>query len=247
MNKFTFIMIAVLVLFITACNNNNENSTSDMYTKKQDTETTIADSQTTTDEKDNSEEKTTDDNQEDKDDNQEDKKEEKIESPVKEEIEGGTKFIFNKLPKSEQDIKQMVDFKDEKYITALFLASLVRFVENADDGIKMINVLRGPQAMSDYDINFLKNQLSDKKYLPQSYFEGATPENNYKPKEPFTVNIFDEDKQIEEGYIRTFVWTKGADNIRYMTLRQKGDEWFVWEYPGIVSGIKIPADADVWK
>jgi len=47
--------------------------------------------------------------------------------------------------------------------------------------------------------------------------------------------------------MRTFLFrvrmtSSGADTPRLVVLRRKesGSEWFVWEYPGIVSGIRVP-------
>ena len=52
----------------------------------------------------------------------------------------------------------------------------------------------------------------------------------------------------QEGYARFLITCGGADSPRPMTLRKKGStgEWFLWDYKGLLSGIRIPASEDPW-
>ena len=113
-----------------------------------------------------------------------------------------------------------------------------------------MNILRGPRPMTPYDAQFLRDRLRGKSYLPLAYFEGATPQNGYKPNAPYVLNVLDDPRpqDIEPGYLRVFLKTAGADSPRPMKLRQKGStgEWFLWEYSSILSGIRIPAAEDPW-
>ena len=105
-------------------------------------------------------------------------------------------------------------------------------------------------AMTPYDAQFLRDRLRGKAYLPLAYFEGATPENGYQPRVPYTLNVLSgpRPQDIEPGYMRVFLKTAGADSPRPMKLRQKAStgEWFLWEYSSILSGIRIPAAEDPW-
>ena len=104
--------------------------------------------------------------------------------------------------------------------------------------------------MTPYDQQFLRDRLRGKSYLPLAYFEGATPENGYQPRAPYTLNVLADPRpqDIEPGYRRVFLKTTGADSPRPMKLRQKGStgEWFLWEYSSVLSGIRIPAAEDPW-
>ena len=42
--------------------------------------------------------------------------------------------------------------------------------------------------------------------------------------------------------------SSGADSPRLVTLRRKasGDTWYLWDYPAIVTGIRLPAEEDPW-
>ena len=53
-------------------------------------------------------------------------------------------------------------------------------------------------------------------------------------------------QDVEEGYLRLFLRTAGADSPRPIKLRKKGENWYLWEYSSILSGIRIPAEADPW-
>ncbi len=159
------------------------------------------------------------------------------------------KFTFDKIPDTVEEFKTMPNFsfKQPQNTAALFLVALCRYVENQNMGIDMINALKGPEELSNHAKSFLWDRLRDKLYLPYSYFEGSNPANNYTPTEPYTVEIFDDKlPPVEPNYIRVFVRSSGADSLRPLTLRKKGEEYFLWDYPGIVSGIRISAKEDPW-
>lgn len=140
------------------------------------------------------------------------------------------------------------DLSKPENTCALFLIALELYIKDKDAGIAAVNELRGPRALSNYDIQFLRDRLRDKTYLPLAYFEGASPENNYTPKEPLTLDVLPDSRpqDIEEGYIRMFLKTAGADSPRPIKLRQKDGLWYLWEYSSILSGIRIPQKEDPW-
>lgn len=135
-------------------------------------------------------------------------------------------------------------------VCALFLCAIGLFDKNRADGIQAMDILRGPRPMAPYDIQFLGDRLRGKAYLPLAYFEGATPENGYAPRQPYTLNVLPDPRpqDVEEGYVRLFLKTAGADSPRPIKLRCKPStgEWFLWEYSSILSGIRIPAPEDPW-
>ena len=54
--------------------------------------------------------------------------------------------------------------------------------------IEMLNFLKGPGEVSGFEKQFIKEHLGSETYKVRSYFEGATPQNSYKPDELLTVN-----------------------------------------------------------
>lgn len=135
-------------------------------------------------------------------------------------------------------------------VCAGFLCALNLFQTDRDAGVAAMDLLRGPRPMTPYDIQFLRDRLRGKEYLPLAYFEGAAPENGYTPAKPYTLNVLPDPRpqDVEPGYLRVYLKTAGADSPRPMKLRQKGStgEWFLWEYSSILSGIRVPAALDPW-
>ena len=167
-----------------------------------------------------------------------------------EQIDGGVRYTFNTLPQTAEDIQVLLavyPVTDRHNTVAFFMASLVRYIEDAEEGLAMIDVLKGPQKLSDTDKAFIKERFSDKQYLPKAYFEGAQPSNNYEPDSPWTLIVYDDPVAAPEGYTYTNVKTSGADNPRRICLRLKGEENWLWEYNGVFLSIRLPADEDPWR
>ena len=97
-------------------------------------------------------------------------------------------------------------------------------------------------------IQFIDDRLRDgKTYVPFSYFKGATPENDYTPDEPFTVTVesnpYSDDN---EGYMKLFIKSGGADSAREVILRRKGDgKWLLWDQM-LLPDIRVPKSANPW-
>jgi len=133
-------------------------------------------------------------------------------------------------------------------VCALFLLALDLYTQKREDGLSAIDLLRGPRPMSTMEKQFLRDRLMDKAYLPLSYFEGAKPENNYQPETPYRLSVYPDPRpqDLEENYMRLYLKSGGADSPRPMVLRKKGEDWFLWDYPGILMGIRLPAKEDPW-
>ena len=167
-----------------------------------------------------------------------------------EQLDGAVKYIFNTLPQSAEDIKSLIavyPVTDRHNTVAFFMASLVRYIEDTQEGLAMIDVLKGPEKLSDTAKAFIKERFSDKLYLPKAYFEGAAPENNYEPDSPWTLIIYDDPVAPPDGYAYVKVATSGADSPRRITLRLKGEENWLWEYNGVLMSIRLPANEDPWR
>lgn len=133
-------------------------------------------------------------------------------------------------------------------VCAYLLCALHLYTLDPEAGIAAMNQLRGPRPMTPYDGQFLRDRLRGKAYLPQSYFHGASPANNYTPAQPYVLEVLPDPRpqDVEAGYLRFYLKSGGADSPRPLKLRQKGDQWFLWEYSSILSGVRIPAAEDPW-
>lgn len=128
------------------------------------------------------------------------------------------------------------------------LCALTLFVKDKDLGVEAINILKGPVNLNPHEIAFLSDRFRDQDYLPRIYFEGAKPENNYTPSLPYTL-VFHPDgrpQDCEEGYIRLYLASHGADSKRFIKLRKKDNNWYIWEYPGLLMGVRKPVAEDPW-
>ena len=157
---------------------------------------------------------------------------------------------FNTLPKSlnEFEAAAQIGLLNPENTCALFIAALNLFIQNKEDGVEAINILRGPRPLSNAEVQFLRDRFIDKPYLPLAYCEGATPQNNYTPSIPYTLKFYPDPRpqDCQPGYMRLYLKTTGADSKRGITLRQKGDNWYLWDYPALLMGIRIPAFEDPW-
>lgn len=160
------------------------------------------------------------------------------------------KVVLEKMPTSLEEFKSMkeMDLSKPENTCAMFLCALDLFVQNRDVGVEAINILKGPVNLNPHEISFLADRVRDKAYLPRIYFEGAKPENNYTPNEPLTLLFYPDGRpqDCEAGYMRLYLQTSGADAKRAIKLRQKDNNWYVWEYPGIVMDVRKPAVEDPW-
>lgn len=159
-------------------------------------------------------------------------------------------FTFTSLPESLAEMQALPEASlDTPFKTAaLTVCAFCAYAADKQIGTEMLNWLRGPRPLSGIDISFINDRLADgKTYVPFSYFEGATPDNDYTPNVPFkitvTSNPYSDDN---EGYMKLFVKSGGADSPRAIQLRMKGDgKWMLWEQ-FILPDIRVPKSADPW-
>ncbi|MBO4563359.1 MAG: hypothetical protein J5772_07090 [Clostridia bacterium] len=163
-------------------------------------------------------------------------------------------YAFAKLPENLTELMALPgsDLKDPYAVAAFTIAALDLFPKNKDASIEMLNYIKGPRPLVPMDISFIKDRFMDGvDYVPRSYFEGTSPQNDYTPSVPYTVNVLElahSRDQISEGYLKLFLRSSGADSERYLVLRHKPstDQWFLWSFEGVMSGIRIPVSKDDW-
>lgn len=84
-----------------------------------------------------------------------------------ESVDGGIKVTFEQMPQTARDLQALLEVypqTDARNAGAFFIASLVRYVDSADDGLAMIDLLRGPRPMND------AGAAADERY-GQGFFE----------------------------------------------------------------------------
>ena len=160
------------------------------------------------------------------------------------------KFVFNALPVNLSELQALPEISmDTPFKTvALTLIALCQFENSNDATFEMLDFLKGPESVSPYEKQFIKERLTDKYYIPFSYFDGATPDNGYTPSAPMTIAIYENPYSFDNEHWAT-LWVKsgGADNMRSIKLRKKPStgQWFLNDIQ-CLSEIRLPKEADPW-
>ena len=88
---------------------------------------------------------------------------------------------LSQLPVNLAQLQAMPEASLQKpeHTAALTEAALCVYPIDKEASLEMLNYLQGPRGVTPYDKQFLADRFRDKDYVPRSYFEGATPQNNY--------------------------------------------------------------------
>ena len=163
----------------------------------------------------------------------------------------GRTFTFKSLPQNVEELKAIPgsDLKDPYAVAALTVAALARYESSIDDCIAMLNYLKGPEPVSTYEKQFLRDRFQGNKYYKvMSFFKGSSPANNYTPTQPYTITVKSNPYSFQNaGWCTLWLHSSGADNDREVKLRKKPStgEWFLNEIL-FLSDIRTPAAQDKW-
>ncbi|MBQ8836131.1 MAG: hypothetical protein IJ002_01320 [Clostridia bacterium] len=159
-------------------------------------------------------------------------------------------FTFSTLPTSVAELQALPECSlDSAFKTAaLTLAALCNYEKDADATFEMLDFLKGPENVSTYEKQFIRERLYEKQYKITAFFDGATPANNYTPTEPYTIKIIENPYSFDNENWAT-LWAKsgGADNPSSIKLRKKPStgQWFLNDIQ-CLSDIRPPAAKDDW-
>ncbi len=159
-------------------------------------------------------------------------------------------FTFASLPTNLAELQAMPEASLDSAFktTALTIAVLCSYEKNPDGCIEMLNFLKGPADVSTYEKGFIKERLNGKFYKTFSFFDGATPENGYKPNTPYVIKVSENPYSFdEENWATLYVTSGGADNPRPIKLRKKPStgQWFLNDIQ-CLADIRIPVEEDPW-
>ena len=161
-------------------------------------------------------------------------------------------FTFDRIPETVDEMKALpqANLQNPFGVVALVILAMNNFNKDLDKCKDMLVFLKGPGTLMNQEISRMNDQLKGKDYLMRSYFEGTSPENNYKPTEPYKITVFDHPNSYDnekDGYVTLWVKSSGSDSDRQVRLRKKQStgEWFLNE-EYLTPGIKTPQEADPW-
>lgn len=163
----------------------------------------------------------------------------------------GKSYTFQTLPTSVEQLKALpgTSLKDPYSVAAMTVAALASYESDQKACMDMLNYLKGPEEMSKLAMQQLADRLRGKSYKVMSFFDGATPDNNYTPSKPYTVRVTSNSYSFQEsGWATLYVTSGGADSPRPVKLRQKQStgEWFLNDIQ-FLGDIRTPAAADPWR
>ena len=165
-----------------------------------------------------------------------------------EEIENGKRITFSKMLTSAADLQQL-DLTDQYQSVCAIVFALAAYEDSPTSSKEMLEYINGPEDVSEYDIDFIKNQIEQYPYVMRSYFDGTSPQKDYEIKN-ISISVYNDNQSIEEGYARFWLESSGADNKRSVMLRLKAstEQWFLFSdtYKGLMAGIRKPASEDKW-
>ena len=158
-------------------------------------------------------------------------------------------FTFSALPTSVNELQALPEAKlDSAFKTvALTLAALCNYEKDANATFEMLDFLKGPESVSQYEKQFINERLNEKNYIPFSFFAGATPQNGYVPTTPYTTVYENPYSFDNEHWATLWVHSGGGDNLRSVKLRKKpsSGQWFLNDIQ-CLSNIRKPESKDPW-
>ena len=130
---------------------------------------------------------------------------------------------------------------------ALTVVALCLYPADKALSLQMYEYLKGPAGVTPMEKQFINDRFMDKDYVPRSYFNGATPENDYKPSEPYTIKVSENPYSYnDQGYAKLYLASGGADSPRAVQLRQAKDgKWYLWEQ-FILADVRKPESSNPW-
>lgn len=161
--------------------------------------------------------------------------------------EDGTTVHFTGFPSRVEDF-QKVDLKDEYASLAASVLAFILYENHPEWALECLDYLNGPNNVEVSDRQFIETQFSQYPYIARSYLEGASPANDYSGEK--SIYIFEnDDSRTEDGTVKLWLTSGGADSPRGVTLRLKKStgEWFLDTYRNMLTAIRLPESDDIWN
>ena len=173
-----------------------------------------------------------------------------VSGAVNEAVKKKETFTFTTIPRSVEELKALPesDLSTPFKTCALTMLVLLNYTNDVNATIEMLNFLKGPDPVNEYQKQFLRDRLQGKDYVVRSFFEGSSPQNNYIPTEPLKITVYDNPYSYPEaGWATLHMDSTGADSPRQIKCRLKPstNQWFMVENLAL-SDIRTPAAADPW-
>ena len=161
-------------------------------------------------------------------------------------------FSFDALPTTVAELKTLPEAAQaDPFATAALavLAACAYHGASPEACYDLFDELRGPAgALTPFARQFLRDRLAEYPYVPLSFLEGATPDNDYASARPYRVTVFDGPYSYQnDGYAALWLRSSGADTERPVTLRlAKDGRWYLWGDITFLSQVRPPESSNPW-
>ena len=158
-------------------------------------------------------------------------------------------ITFDRLPKNLAELQALpfASLNEPEYGAALFVAAMMHYSENKEETFEMLDFLNGPYEVTEFQKQFIADRMADGDHVVRSFFNGTSPDNDYTPSMPYTIETERGFEQEIDGRMRILLTSSGADSKRFITMRHKPstNQWFVEEQM-ILGMIRTSKSADPW-
>jgi len=158
-------------------------------------------------------------------------------------------ITFDKLPVNLEELKAMpqATLSEPEYGAALFVAVMMHYSVNKDETFEMLDFLNGPYEVTEFQKQFIADRMAEGDHVVRSFFNGTSPDNDYTPSMPYTIETERGFDQEIDGRMRILIASSGADTKRFVTMRHKPstNQWFL-EDQMLLSQIRTPKSQDPW-
>ncbi len=158
-------------------------------------------------------------------------------------------IVFDRIPTNLEEFKALPQaaLSTPFDTAALTVVALSFYPKDREMCFAMLQEISGPRQISPAEKQFINDRFMDKDYVPRSFFNGATPQNDYTPSTPYTIVVSENPySYADEGYAKLFLKSGGADSERAVQLRKAKDgKWYLWEQ-FLLSDIRKPESTNPW-
>lgn len=158
-------------------------------------------------------------------------------------------ITFDKLPENINELKALpiASLSEPEYGAVLFVAAMMHYSVNKEETYEMLEYLNGPYEVTTYQKQFLADRMADGDYVVRSFFNGTSPDNDYTPSMPYTIEAEKGYDQPVDGRMKVLLTSSGADTKRFVTMRLKPstNQWFI-EDQLLLAMIRTPKSQDAW-
>lgn len=159
------------------------------------------------------------------------------------------RITFMAIPDTLEEFKALpqAEMKSPFDTAALTVVALSIYPKDSELSLVMLDYLKGPKPLTPMEKQFIRDRIAYQSFVPKSFFDGATPHNDYTPVVPYMIKVSENPYSYnEQGYARLFLTSGGADSPRGVTLRQAKDgKWYLWDQT-LLAGIREPESLDPW-